>query len=201
MKTLCLDSAHRHLVIGLYEDDKLVCGSANQSWKTQSETIFPELIRLMESAGWDSDDLDEVVITNGPGSYTGVRIAMCIAKVLCTRKNIPLYTISTLQLYAGLEENALVILDARSSRVYTGVLSHGAFIEEEHIETLDAIKEKISSKDYHLFGDCGLIEKESESIDFLSNFISLRPFYKRVENIHTLTPRYLKDVDSYKVSS
>lgn len=173
MKTLCLDSAHRHLVIGLYEDDKLVCGSANQSWKTQSETIFPELIRLMESAGWDSDDLDEVVITDGPGSYTGVRIAMCIAKVLCTRKNIPLYTISTLQLYAGLEENALVILDARSSRVYTGVLSHGAFIEEEHIETLDAIKEKISSKDYHLFGDCGLIEKESESIDFLSNFISL----------------------------
>ena len=101
MKTLCLDSAHKYLVIGLYENDRMICGTANLSWKRQSETIFPELMRLMKEAGWDSDDVDEVVITDGPGSYTGVRIAMCVAKVLCTRKHIPLYAVSTLQLYAG----------------------------------------------------------------------------------------------------
>ena len=51
MKTLCLDSAHKYLVIGLYENDRMICGTANLSWKRQSETIFPELMRLMKEAG------------------------------------------------------------------------------------------------------------------------------------------------------
>lgn len=199
MKTLCLDSSHRHLVIGLYEDDKLICGCCDVCWKRQSETIFPQLMRLMKQAGWDSDHVDEVVITDGPGSYTGVRIAMSVAKVLCTRKHLPLYTISTLQLYAGLQEHAMVIMDARSARAYTGFLHKGEYIEPEMILTLDEIKNRLGNYDYHILGDFELIGKESEEIDFLHNFIALRPHYRRVENIHTLTPRYLKEAAAYKV--
>ena len=183
MKTLCLDSAHKHLIIGLYEDDKLVAGCVNEAWKKQSETIFPELIRLMEEAGWQSEDIDEVVITDGPGSYTGVRIAMCVAKVLCTRMQLPLYAISSLQLYAGLDENAFVMLDARSNRAYTGVLSDGSFTGEEMILTLDDIKEKLASQSYHIYGDAYLIDKKAEEPDFLRNFIALRPYY-RLSLIH-----------------
>ena len=199
MKTLCLDSAHKYLIIGLYENDSLVCGTANVSWKKQSETIFPELMRLMQEAGWDSDDVDEVVITDGPGSYTGVRIAMCVAKVLCTRKHIPLYAISTLQLYAGPTDNAFVMLDARSNRAYTGELCGGSFKTKEQILTLDEIRERLDDKKYVLFGDCELIDREAEEAAFLKNFIALRPYYRKVENIHTLTPRYLKEADAYKV--
>lgn len=199
MKTLCLDSAHKYLCIGLYEDDQLVCGTMNLSWKKQSETIFPELIRLMDEAGWDSDDIDEVVISDGPGSYTGVRIAMSVAKVLCTRKNIPLYAISTLQLYAGLSERAMVLLDARSHRAYTGILHHGKFEGEEMILTIEEIQERYDIESYQLFGDCELLGKPSNEPDFLKNFIELRPYYRRIENVHILTPRYLKDADSYKV--
>jgi len=199
MKTLCLDSAHKYLVIGLYENDTFVCGCANLSWKKQSETIFPELMRLMGEAGWDSDDLDEVVLTDGPGSYTGVRIAMSVAKVLCTRKHIPLYVISTLQLYAGLKEHAMVIMDARSSRAYVGFTHKGAFCSAETILTLDEIKDIVSKEQYHLYGDFDLLNKEAEHADFLHNFIALRPYYRKVENIHTLIPRYLKESDAYKV--
>lgn len=199
MKTLCLDSAHKYLIIGLYEDDQLVCGTVNLSWKKQSETIFPELMRLLDEAKWDSNDLDEVVITDGPGSYTGVRIAMTVAKVLCTRKSLPLYVISTLQLYAGLQEHAMVLLDARSSRAYTGFLDKGTFTREECILTLEELNELSASEDYQLFGDAQLIGEAAQEPDFLHNFIALRPLYRRVENVHTLTPRYLKDSDSYKV--
>lgn len=198
-RTLCLDSAHKYLVIGLYEDDRLVSGTANFSWKKQSETIFPELMRLCEEAHWDSDDIDEVLITDGPGSYTGVRIAMCVAKVLCTRKQIPLYAISSLQLYAGLTEQALVMLDARSNRAYYAVLSSGQFIEEECILTLEEIKDKVCGGKYRLYGDCELINAEGEEVDFLGNFIALRPFARCIENVHTLVPRYLKEQDAYKV--
>ncbi len=47
----------------------------------QSETLFPYFVSLMEEANWEVDDIEHVIITDGPGSYTGVRIAMTVAKV------------------------------------------------------------------------------------------------------------------------
>ena len=88
MKTLCMDTAHKNLIVALYENDRMICGIARKAWKRQSEDLFPAIIECMEKAGWDSTDLDEVVITDGPGSYTGVRIAMTVAKVLCTRQGV-----------------------------------------------------------------------------------------------------------------
>lgn len=48
MKTLCMDSSHKYLVLGLYEDNQLIAGYAKESWKNQSEMIFPQLIALCE---------------------------------------------------------------------------------------------------------------------------------------------------------
>lgn len=199
MKTLCMDSAHKYLVIGLYEDERLVAGVAHEAWKKQSETLFPTLIQLCDQVGWDSDSIEEVIISDGPGSYTGVRIAMCVAKVLCTRKRIPLYTISTLQLYAGLDPKAFVMLDARSQRAYTGVLERGVFTQPESILGLDAIKEWVKGGDYHVYGDASLIGCDARNTDFLQNFIALKRLAKKVDNVHALVPRYLKEQDAYKV--
>lgn len=200
MKTLCMDSAHKYLVLALLEDGKLVAGNAMLCWKKQSETIFPMLIEMMEQVGWDSDDLDEVVITDGPGSYTGVRIAMSIAKVLCTTKHLPLSCISTLQLYAGTKENTFVMLDARSQRAYCALVHHGAFEMKETIFTLDEVRSYLDNHTGRIVGDCELIERESDSFELVENFVHLYPSARPIENIHTLTPRYLKDQDSYKVS-
>lgn len=198
MKTLCMDTANKYLVVALYEDGKLVCGEAKESWKKQSEMLIPVLIQCMEKAGWKSDDLDEVVITDGPGSYTGVRIAMTAAKVLCTQKQIPLYTISSLQLYAGISEQAMVLMDARSHRAYVALLDKGHFISAEQVLDLDKIKAMADEKEYTIFGDAALLGEKAAASDLLKNFADLRPFYKKVENVHILTPRYLKDQSAYR---
>ena len=201
MKTLCLDSAHKSLVVALLEDGEVKAGVALNCWKQQSETLFPELIKCMNQVGWSANDIDEVFITDGPGSYTGVRIAMSVAKVLCTRKQLPLYCISTLQLYAGMCEHTLVMLDARSSRAYVGVLHHGEYEKEPCIMTLEEIKEYLAShSDITLLGDADLINEEIAEINFVENFKLLRPLARLVENVHTLTPRYLKEQDAYKVN-
>lgn len=197
MKTLCMDTTNKYLVIGLYEDDALICGTVKESWKRQSEMLFPMLIECMEEAGWDSDDLDEVVITDGPGSYTGVRIAMSVAKVLCTQKKIPLFVISSLQLYAGLSANALALMDARSHRAYVALLDQGKFMMDERALDLDEIRQMMNEKKYQVYGDAELLDMESCPYDLLQNFIDLRPYYRQVENVHTLTPRYLKDQSAY----
>lgn len=194
MKTLCIDTSHRYLVLALIENGKVIASHMEKAWKTQSEMIFVELIKLMEESKWSVDEIDEAVITRGPGSYTGIRIAMSIAKVLCTRKKIRLYTISTLQLYAG-KQDVYVMLDARSNRVYFGNYKDGKKIEES-IKTLDDMKLMDAKK---IIGDTDLIGIEQQPIDFVANFNDLRDLYHLEENVHILVPEYLKENSAYLV--
>ncbi|MCK7483377.1 MAG: hypothetical protein M0C28_44820 [Candidatus Moduliflexus flocculans] len=65
---------------------------------------------------WQPRQLQSIILTEGPGSYTGVRIAMTVAKVLASVASIQAYTTTTLQLIAGSSKNTFVMLDARSLR-------------------------------------------------------------------------------------
>lgn len=199
MKTLCLDSAHKHLVIVLIEDGIIKACYEQECWKRQSETLFPQLIQCMSEAGWQSEDIDQVVITDGPGSYTGVRIAMSVAKVFCTTMNKPLFCVSTCQLYAGIRPHCYVMLDARSKRAYFAHYHEGKQIDAEQILTLEEVAAIAAKNDGVWVGDCELIQRSSEPLHLAQQFCVILPFARKVENIHTLTPRYLKDSDAYKV--
>lgn len=198
MLSLCMDSAYKNLIIGLYDENGLIDGIAFEAFKKQSETIFVELERLLKKNDLDYKDFDQIVITKGPGSYTGIRIAMTIAKVLSTQMGQTLKTISTMQLYAGKEEKANVILDARSSRVYAAYLENGKLIEGPKIITLDQGESFLKAHPAPVFGDAYLIGQQGQSSDFLKNFGDLLLNAQRVENKHTLTPEYLKSSEAYK---
>lgn len=199
MISLCMDSAYKQLVLGLYKDQELLAGISLEAFKKQSETIFVELNRLLKETNLDYKDIDSVIITKGPGSYTGIRIAMTIAKVLCSQMHKELYTISTMQLYAGIEKQANVILDARSQRAYVAHLEDGQIQGNTQILTLDEVKEFIETNPGIVLGDADLIGQDVQKVDFLKNFIELEPYFEKVENIHALVPDYLKESDSYKV--
>ncbi|MBM6807913.1 tRNA (adenosine(37)-N6)-threonylcarbamoyltransferase complex dimerization subunit type 1 TsaB [Faecalicoccus pleomorphus] len=199
MISLCMDSAYKQLVLGLYKDKELLAGISLEAFKKQSETIFVELNRLLKETNLDYKDIDRVIITKGPGSYTGIRIAMTIAKVLCSQMHKELYTISTMQLYAGIEKQANVILDARSQRAYVAHVEDGQIQGNIQILTLDEVKKFIETNPGILLGDADLMGQDVQKVDFLKNFIELEPYYEKVENIHALVPDYLKESDSYKV--
>lgn len=195
MISLCMDSAYKNLVLGLYKDGQLIDGVSKEAFKKQSETIFVELNQLLERNAVDYKDIDQVIITDGPGSYTGIRIAMTIAKVLCTQMHKELCCISTMQLYAG-NETGNVILDARSKRAYVAHVENGQVQGKTEILTLDEIPVFLEAHPGTLFGDGYLVDQEAEPSNFLENFISVP--YRKIENIHALVPQYLKESDAYK---
>lgn len=196
MISLCMDSAYKALVLGLYKDGTLIDGVSIEAFKKQSETIFVELNQLFEKTGLDYKDVDEVIITDGPGSYTGIRIAMTIAKVFCTQMHKTLKCISTMQLFAGMDESANVILDARSKRAYVAHLEKGVVVGKTQILKVDQLEDFLNEHPGTLYGDGYLVNQEATSCDFLKNFMEVPS--RTIENVHALVPQYLKESDAYK---
>lgn len=197
MLTLCMDTSHTLLAVSLIDENKVVSKIQRECWKKQSEEIFPALEELLKDANKTVEDIDSIAITEGPGSYTGVRIAMTIAKVFAATKKIDLYTIGTLQLYAGNLENCLVLLDARGSRVYSAAFDKKNNTLPLAVRTIDEVKAICSS--YTVIGDGHLVGKEDSYPDVAENFLNLKSEWKKAENIHLVVPEYLKPSESYLV--
>ena len=187
-----MDTSHTWLVVGLIKDDTIIGKIQENCWKKQSEELFPKIIELMDSLLLKPEDIDQVVISKGPGSYTGVRIAMTVAKVFCSMRNLPIYTISTLLLYAGMK-NCRVIMDARGKRVYTALFKDGEVVDKEQVIEIS----ELNIGDEEIIGDGSLVGKEDRWPDIVDNFKDLKAKWESWDNVHLVVPEYLKSSESY----
>ena len=192
MITLCMDTSHTWLVIGLIKDDQVIGKVQEKCWKKQSEELFPRLTALMNDCRLQPEDIDQIVISKGPGSYTGVRIAMTVAKVFCAMADKPIYTVSTLLLYAG-KKNCRVVTDARGKRVYTCLFFDGKALEEERAVEI----ENLEIGDVNIVGDGALVGRQDEWPDIVDNFLELKDEWEKHDNVHLVVPEYLKSSASY----
>ena len=192
MITLCMDTSHTWLVIGLIKDDQVIGKVQEKCWKKQSEELFPRLTALMNDCHLQPEDIDQIVISKGPGSYTGVRIAMTVAKVFCAMSDKPIYTVSTLLLYAG-KKNCRVVTDARGKRVYTCLFFDGKALEEERAVEI----ENLEIGDVNIVGDGALVGRQDEWPDIVDNFLELKDEWEKHDNVHLVVPEYLKSSASY----
>ena len=97
MYTILLDSSNTSLTVGLAKDGALLESISYEAWQTQSEHMIPELDSLLKKYNAQRKDIKDVVVAIGPGSYTGVRIAITIAKTIATALGVDVYTISSLR--------------------------------------------------------------------------------------------------------
>lgn len=193
MISLFLDTSTKYLCIGIAKDHKVIYKFQQEAIKKQSELTIPFLQKALSEVNISLNDIDEVNVTIGPGSFTGIRIGMCIAKVLASMKNIPLKAISSLNAYASLGRK-IVILDAKAKRVYLGIYNNNEKVIDECVVEIEAFKEMIKDyPDYDIVLDSYLIGLESESIDVIENMNRISINSKVVDNVDSLVPIYLKD--------
>ena len=122
--------------------------------------------------------LTKIVVTNGPGSYTGIRIGLTLGKVMAKVLNIKLVCLSSLKVMCGLSERSAII-DAKSKRVY-----YGKYCKSKSVVS-DCVKEvKDLDLNEQFIGDTYLVGKESEHIDIIKNMFDLIDSVKAI---------YLKD--------
>ena len=88
MNTLFIDTHLWDIIIILLHDGLVVKKEEVKNKKNNSEYIFPSIVKVI-----DGIKLDEIIVVNGPGSFTGVRLGVTIAKTLAYTLNIPIKTI------------------------------------------------------------------------------------------------------------
>ena len=193
MYKLFLDTCYKNLNIIILKDEEILASVSEECNKKQSESLFVVLDELFKKHNINKSELAKVYLTIGPGSYTGVRIALTLAKVLCTTKHIPLYIISTLKFYAAGKAKTMVLMDARAERAYIGIYDNNKEVLKDQIMYL----KDIETKDYNVVLDGHLVSKDDTSINIEEAFKACEKEFIEVKDINTLTPVYLKESDAY----
>lgn len=153
MKILAIDSATECATIAILDDNKLLGEVVINHKKQHSVIMMPMIDNLIKSCGLTISDIDGYAISNGPGSFTGLRIGMSTVKGLVQATKKPFVSISSL---AGLANNLFniqgiicPIIDALRGNVYTNFyrFENGKLtvLEEDQLLSVDEVIEKCSS--------------------------------------------------------
>ncbi len=195
MYQLLLDSANKLLVVALAKDNKVVDEIIYEAWQRQSEMMVVEIDNIMKRNSILKEDLNAVVVGIGPGSYTGIRIALTIAKTICYSLGIPMYRVSSLSLFKDEKEPTICVLNARSGRSYIGVYQKDNVLLEDRVLENEVVQKYV--KDHPTF----LISGETEHLDIKPHNFSLSRELANaineehlVKDIFRVNPIYLKDL-------
>lgn len=125
MRILSIDSSATAASVALFEDSKLIGEFFTNTSFTHSRTLAPMIENLLVVTGKAVSDVDLIAVSNGPGSFTGVRIGVSVAKGIAFPDNLPCMAVSTLESMAyNLTLTDCVVcavMDARRNQVYNAM--------------------------------------------------------------------------------
>ena len=201
MRVLYIDTSSDYLYSGIVVDDKLVSSIKKKYEKDLSKEALPKIIELFDEANITPKDLDKIIVVNGPGSFTGIRIGITIAKTIAWALNInitPISGLTAMAISSNTNTYKMPLIDARRGYVYGAIYDkdNNKVIEDSHIE-LKELLDKSKDLDIEVITNNDLeinIKKESYDPDILK-------IVKHFEtsdgiNPHLVNPIYLKKTEA-----
>lgn len=194
MISLLLDSSNIKLGVAIAIDDKIIDFKYYDAWQRQSEYMMSEIEVLLNKNNIDPKDVNEIISTRGPGSYTGVRISLTIAKIWGFCRDINVFAISSLQVLKKNNEISVCVINARSMRSYIGIYEGNKVILEDTIYTNEEVKKLLDENpQYVLCGETSYLKREGFETNIFEQMLSIKRDSKPVSEILSLKPIYLKN--------
>ena len=120
--TLFIDTHDKNVLIILYKDGKIIIKDDIETKNKHSEVAMPTIANVLEQAKIDVSDLNNVIVVNGPGSFTGERIAVTIAKTIAYGLSIPIRTIDALTILAlGVDSDEKIVALEDRNGAFVGI--------------------------------------------------------------------------------
>ncbi len=208
-----IETATKNCSVALARNGKtILCKEIAEEGYSHAEQLHVFIETILQEAGIHFQDLQAVAVSQGPGSYTGLRIGVSAAKGLCFTLNIPLIAIDTLQVLASQVKarDGLIVpmLDARRMEVYSAIFDTN--LEQQREVQAEIITEDsfgTLSETVYFVGDCAekcqtVLKQPNfvflEEIKYPSaNDMSSLSFSKfqdsNFEDVAYFEPYYLKD--------
>ncbi len=188
MKRLFLDTSNQYLYISVLEDNNIIFTHIQTGNNNHSETLIGVLEACFKENNISVDDIKEIYVGRGPGSYTGVRVACTVSKVLAYIKNIKLFSFSSLDLLLSTKEvtgQVICLMDARRGFSYAKAFEIDqeikVIMEESFIETI-LLDEKYPS----------VLRITNIENNYNPLFILNNNLYREEKDIHNFVPTYLR---------
>ena len=195
MFEVLLDSSSKYLSVGLAKDGKVIDKIFYEAWQRQSEMMTSELQTILERNNVKNSEIDAVVIGIGPGSYTGVRIAVTIGKTLAYALHTKVYSVSSLSLLRDSNKPTICVFNARSGRSYVGVYEQDKCLLKDSVMTNEDLEKYISEhKNYLVNGELSHLDLVSNEYDTIENLAKGLRKENLAESPFVVNPVYLKEL-------
>ena len=193
MITILLDSSNTNLSVGIAKDNLLLDYVSYEAWQRQSEYMIVELNKLLEKHNVSINDIKEVIVAKGPGSYTGVRIAITIAKTIALAANAILYAVSSLRVQKDGTCPSVCLINARSGRSYVGVYEDQKILLNDCIMKNDEVMNYLKEHpDYSVCGETKYLGIEGKECNNMQAMLDLKNSLEIVNPL-AIKPVYMKD--------
>lgn len=199
MKSLLIDTSDQVLSIAI--TDEVILGEINLNIKrTHSETLMPYIADLLNLVKVKKNELERIIVSNGPGSYTGVRIGVTVAKTLAVALNLPLYTVSSLFVMAASYRGVVApVIDARRGNVYGAIYeldgtSFDVMKEPEHMN-FSVFDEEVKKYGAQIIMNTSIKKNFEADVTHVMSRIGNVVNYKDAlvsVNAHEVVPEYLR---------
>ena len=185
MISMFIDTSLSDVSIALIKDGKLLSKINNNIPGEHSIYVTKYIDDILKECNLSPKDVDEIIVVNGPGSFTGIRIGVTIAKIFAYLEKIRIVSITSLQARViGIKSKYILsTIDAKHNNYYIGLYdeNYNKIVEKfSNIEEMEELKAKYSPE----------IVDESKEYDIESIIEYTKKFPSK--NPHSVNPIYLK---------
>jgi tRNA threonylcarbamoyladenosine biosynthesis protein TsaB len=202
MKYLFLDTSSFYINIAIIVDNEIAYDFNELNSPKLSENIFVYLDTVFKESKIKINEIDKVFIVNGPGSFTGVRVGLTIAKTMAWSLKIPIISISTLELYATMETKfkyTIPFINDRNDYLYAGIYDQDLnnYMPDTFLHISELLVKIDNKNDYVLVGydeidgPLEIIKPELNVLKIINKHENDEPV-----NVHLVKPNYLKMIDA-----
>ena len=197
MITLYIDTSDKDVSIAIIKDQKKLIQITKDIPYEHSIYTVPFIKEALTNCNLKVDDIDNIMVVNGPGSFTGIRIGITIAKVYAYLLNKEIRTVSALKALA-LSQKApyiLSLIDAKHNNYYLGLYdSKYNEIVKEQFANLDLVTNLINKYNPQIVTTKDLTINNINYSQTILNIPRIVTYYlkKPTENPHKIIPNYLK---------
>lgn len=205
MICLFFDTSSDLLKVSLIKDNKIIFDKELHTKNDHSSYLVPTIDEAFKSNNIDFKELDEIIVGNGPGSFTGTRISIAVAKTYAFSFNIPVYMISSLEelIYDNDGYDFYVpIIEEKKENLYFSIFDKNKKrVMDDTYSSTEYMYKKLEELDGKILL-ISLSDKEYEKYDTVKASINALNIMKNIGvnnekvNPHLLKPNYIKKIEA-----